>query len=210
MPVIRRFCRLLTFVLASLGLALPLNAAVFGSFGGNLEQTKKTEFFSWFHLQQTDSKSQNGKQVVSFKPSGPKFHHLVTVNITTAAGEGLQAVELVLCRSFIDSPREGVFARDIAKSFLLTGLAAPRDPAITDLINEIQYQDTSGALVLRHKAVKTPKLPASPTPGYRTYLGRQPGYEHRVPGFLVRLENTAREGVSVLVVTIGSRPGQAQ
>jgi hypothetical protein len=210
MPIRLRLRRILTFALASLGLALPLHAATLGNFGENLEQAKKTEFFSWFHLEQTEAKPQDGKQVVSFKPSGRKFHHLVTVTMTTAAGERLQAVELVLLRSFIDSSPDGLFARDIAKSFLLAGLAAPRDQEAADLINEIQYRGVSGMTALRHESVKEPKLPEKPTPGYLTYSGQHPSYEHPVPGFLLRLENTTRKGVPVLVVSIRSQQGKAQ
>ena len=195
--------------MASLGLTLPVNAAIFGNFGGTLEQARKTEFFTWFHLQQAEAQSEDGGQVVSFKPSGPNFQKLVTVKMVTTAGGRLKAMELVLLRSFVDSPADGIFARDIAKSFLLAGLAAPRDRETIDLIHEIQYRGASTMPVLRHKSVKEPRLPEKPTPGYLAYLGQQPSYEHQVSGLLVRLKNTTQAGVSVLVVSIGSQRGKA-
>jgi hypothetical protein len=185
------------------GEALSLSYPNFGNFGKNPEDAKKTEFFRWFHLEQTEAASQqDGGRVISFKPSAPKFHHLVTVKVTTAAGEVLRGMELVVHRSFINDPQDGIFARDIAKSFLLAGLAAPRDRETTDLINEIQYRNVSSMPILRHESVKEPKLPEKPTPGYLTYSGQQPSFEHPVPGFLLRLENKKLGEVPVLVVSI--------
>jgi hypothetical protein len=191
-----------TLIIVMLGEALSLSYPNFGNFGKNPEEAKKTEFFRWFHLEQTGIASQDGGRVISFKPSGPNFHQLVTVKVTTAAGEVLRGMELILNRSFIDDPREGLFARDIAKSFLLAGLAAPRDREITDLINEIQYRGASTRPVLRHESLKRPPLPEKPTPGYLAYLGQEPHYEHLIPGFLLRLENKKLGEVSVLVISI--------
>ena len=50
-----------------------------------------------------------------------------------------------------------------------------------------------------------PKLPEKPTPGYLTYLGRQPDYEHHLRGYLLHLENREVEGGAALVFSIRSR-----
>ena len=65
--------------------------------------------------------------MTAFKPSGEKFHPLVTVKVTTDGAGRILALEMALARSFIDSPRDGIYARDIAKSFLQAGLPASRD-----------------------------------------------------------------------------------
>jgi hypothetical protein len=187
-PILKKLRCILAILLAPLGLATPLAAATFGNFGERLDQAKQTEFFHWFHLEQTDVTRTDGNALISFKPSGQKFHDLVTVKVTTDAGGRILAVEMALARAFIDAPQDGIFARDIAKSFLLTELPAPRDREITDLINEIEHQGASTMTILK-RGGNEPKLPEKPTPGYLTYLGNQPSYEHRLPGLLLRLEN---------------------
>jgi hypothetical protein len=187
-PTLKKFRRILAILLAPLGLAAPLAAANFGNFGEGLDQAKQTEFFQWFNLEQTDLTRTGGNAVVSFKPSGKKFHYLVTVKVTTEAGGRILSVEMALARSFIDDPQDGIFARDIAKSFLQTALPAPRDREMSDLINEIEHQGASTMTIIK-RGGHEPKLPEKPTPGYLTYLGNQPSYEHRLPGLLLRLEN---------------------
>ncbi len=192
--------RFLAVILAPLGFAAPFSAADFGDLGERLEQAKTTPFFDWFHLEETGVTRANGNALVSFKPSGKKFHDLATVKVTTDARDRILAIELVLDRSFIDDPRDGIFARDIAKSFLLAGLPELRDPEVMNLINEIQYRGTSTMPVLKGPT-RAPRLPERPTPGYLTYLGQQPSYEHRLPGLLLRLEN-GKEGPAALVLSI--------
>ncbi len=196
---------ILSKVLVPLGLAAPLIAASFGNLGETLEQAKQTDFFHFFHLEQSQVSKSDGSTVTAFKPSGEKFRPLVTVKVTTDAAGRIQALEMALARSFIDDPREGVFARDIAKSFLLAGLPAPRDGETTDLINEIQFQGTSTMTIIQRRA-EIPKLPEKPTPGYLTYLGKQTSYEHRLPpDYLLHLVNETEGAAAVLVFSVQSK-----
>jgi hypothetical protein len=201
---LKRLRLFLSIILASIGLITPVEAAGFANLGENLEEANQTNFFRFFNLEQTQAARIGGNTVTSFKPSGAKFRPLVTVKVTTDAEGRIQAVEMVVLRSFIDDPQNGLFARDIAKSFLLVGLPSPRDRETTDLINEIQYQGTSTMTIIKRK-VDEPKLPEKPTSGYLTYLGRQPNYEHHLRGYLLRLENGAVEGGAALVFSIRSR-----
>src|SRR3989441_7170643 len=111
--MLRRMVRVVSVMLGSL-VAKNLAAAGLGDLGERLEQARKTEFFRWFHLEETG----RAGRVVQFKPSGEKFRPLVTLNVTLDPSGRMVGVELVLSRAFIDSGREGTFARDIAKSFL--------------------------------------------------------------------------------------------
>jgi|GEM_PF-701919 len=193
--------RILSMVLLPLGLAAPLAAASFGNLGENLEQAKQTEFFRFFHLEQSQVSKSEGSTVTAFKPTGEKFRPLVTIKVTTDGASRILALEMALARSFIDDPRDGVFARDIAKSFLQAALPAPRDWETTDLINEIQFQATSTMTIIKHPA-NEPKLPEKPTPGYLTYLGKQPSCEHRLRDYLLRLVNETEGAAAVLVFSV--------
>jgi len=193
--------RILSMVLLPLGLAAPLAAASFGNLGETLEQAKQTEFFRFFHLEQSQVSKSEGSTVTAFKPTGEKFRPLVTIKVTTDGASRILALEMALARSFIDDPRDGVFARDIAKSFLQAALPAPRDWETTDLINEIQFQATSTMTIIKHPA-NEPKLPEKPTPGYLTYLGKQPSYEHRLRDYLLRLVNETEGAAAVLVFSV--------
>jgi hypothetical protein len=50
--------------------------ATFGQLDGRLEQAGETHFFRWFHLQETQRQQSGSQTVISFQPSGEKFHRL--------------------------------------------------------------------------------------------------------------------------------------
>jgi hypothetical protein len=165
--------RRLALLLTPLVLHGSASGATFGQLGGRLDQVRETEFFRWFHLEQTDLNRVGTQTVVAFKPSGEKFRPLVTLNVTTDGQDRLKALELVLSRVFVDDLEDGVFARDIVKSFLSAVFADSGDQGLNDLINEIRYPLFHGPGVI----VRTPpadiKLPEAPTRCYEVYLGRQ-------------------------------------
>jgi hypothetical protein len=162
---LKRLRLMLSIMLASLGLIAPLDAAGSANMGENLEQAKQANFFRFFNLGQTQATRVGGDTVTAFKPSGAKFRPLITVQVTTGGQGRIKAVEMVVCRSFLDYPQNGIFARDIAKSFLLVGLPSPRDRETADLINEIESQGTSTMNIIK-RAGDEPRLPEKPTPGY--------------------------------------------
>ena|ERR1700730_6511971 len=177
--------RIASLLLGTLGIKALAIAGV-GDFGERLEQARQTEFFRWFHLQET---SRTGK-VVHFKPSGEKFRSLVTLNLTVDSNERLVAAELILSRSFIDSGRDGIFARDIAKSFVSMLATAP------DLIAEIEQPPANMTTTLIVANRPAPKLPASPTPGYQVFLGQRQSCQQGP----IKLENRQINGVLSLVI----------
>lgn len=90
-------------------------------------------------------------------------------------------------RSFIDSGVEGLFARDIAKSFLRVVTSAEERRAIGGLIGEIEQPAR--------------RLPVAPSPGYWTFLGEQTHYEQSLAGGRICLENRAVDGAASLVIS---------
>lgn len=153
-------------MLAGIALGLPayLEAAPFGGFGDSLDQAKKTDFFTWFHLTQVAQEEVAGAKVTSFKPSGEKFRELVTFKVTTAQNGSITVMEVILARAFVDSPQDGIFARDIAKSLLRTAFADGSDQEIKALTDQIEYLGTSTSLIIQHESRKPPNFRPRPPP----------------------------------------------
>src|SRR5579885_720421 len=106
---IQKFLRWMAAAVAIPGTAVATKVVFvrqFGQFGSTLEQARKTEFFSWFHLEETGREPRGGTQeVIRFQPSGPKFHDLAIVSFETNDAT-IDAVTLRLERSFIDGRDE--------------------------------------------------------------------------------------------------------
>ena len=201
----KRLVRVLMLAGAVFGVPAYLGATSFGGFGDKLDQARKTDFFTWFNLEQTGEERTAQATVTTFKPSGEKFRDLVTFKVTTGQNGGIAGLELILSRAFVDSPQEGIFARDIAKSLLNTAFADGADEDIKALAGQIEYLGTSTSPIIQHASRKPPKLPSQPTPGYRTYLGQQQSYEHAVGGKTLTLANAAVNGEKALVITIRTK-----
>jgi hypothetical protein len=202
---LKKCLRRMTPLLATLVLHGSASGATFGQLGGRLDQIKATEFFRWFHLEQTEVTRTGAQTVVAFKPSGEKFHPLVTLNVTTDGQDRLQALELVLARVFVDDPRNGVFARDIVKSLLLAVFGDSGDPGLKDLINEIMYPMYRGPGVISRMPPADIKLPEAPTPCYQVYLGRQTACTLDLGNLSLRLENRRAQETPALTVVIRPR-----
>ena len=170
-----------------------LAAAGVGNLGERLEQAKQTEFFRWFQLEEVGRTA----RVIHFKPSGKKFHDLVTLNLSLDPKGRLVGAELVLSRSFVDSGRDGMFARDIAKSFVAVATTAQERSAVADLIAEIEHppaNQSTPLIVSAHRPA--PKLPAQPTPGFQVFLGRRQACQQGP----LKLQNRDVNGVPSLVI----------
>jgi hypothetical protein len=193
-----------SFMLAGAMLGVPaiLWAASFGGFGTSMDQAGKTDFFTWFHLQQTGEEQTAQGTIIVFKPSGKQFRDLVTMKVTTGPDRAITGMELMLSRAFVDSKKDGIFARDIAKSLLRTAFATGADQEILDLADQIEYLGTSSQTIILHASRKPPQLPATPTPRYLTYLGQQQSYEHAAAGKTLRLKNATIDGEKALVIQI--------
>src|SRR5580692_5567936 len=96
----------------------------FGAMGETLESARRTEFFAWFNLEEAGRRAEPPGEAVRFRPSGAKFRELCYLDALTAPqapGAPLVALELVVRREFIEG-RDGIFAQDLVKSFLLAAL----------------------------------------------------------------------------------------
>lgn len=173
--------------------------------GRKIDEAKKTDFFTFFHLQQIGSDTDPQRRVVlTFKPEGEKFRQLVTVKVTLDAREKIAGMELSLARSFVDSKMNGIFARDIAKSMLRTMLPEADETKVTDLINEIEFGFISERPVISGR--RPPKLPDQPTPGNQTFLGKRESYEQELGQTKLELRNRKSDtGESFLMIAVSQR-----
>lgn len=177
--------------------------ATFGHLDSTLAQVQKSSFFTWFHLEQAGGSIRDGCSIVSFKPSEEQFHDLVTLDVTLDADNCLLALELILQRSFVDDSRNGVYARDIGKSFLLAVIPELEHPQIQDLANQIFHLSQRAGMIRRAGTV--PDVPHAPTPGYLVWLGQQYQFEQVLEHGQLILENLKSAGGDVLKITVRPR-----
>lgn len=155
----------------------------------NLPTEMKSNFFQFFNLEASCPvvPGENGTRWQCFRPSGTSFHALVELDVQTDARGGIIASQLGIDRGFIDSPRNGAFARDIAKSYLGWAIpAAPGDIAI--LASNIgDMTQAGGQVIMRQDAAAS--VPPDTTGGYAVYLGKTENVALKGPGFTLDLAN---------------------
>jgi hypothetical protein len=174
----------------------------FGSLGDNLIHAEKTDLFTFFHLEHTaKAKNDKGHEVITFKPTGPKFRPLVSLDITTDGKGRLRALDLTLQRSFIEDPEIGVFARDIAKS-LIRQATMPRDRGrIDDLANQIEL-DVRGQTTLVLRGPTSVRLPDQPTKDYLAFLGKEEAFTRALALSRLTLTNRKNGDEPALVISL--------
>lgn len=204
-PTLSRSLRMLAgLCLMLLLMASPASARL----GDKLDDVKKTDFFTFFNLAETGRSMNAGSQrVLTFQPKAGPFREFVKVNVTLAPDDRILSMELVLRRSFVDDGLNGVFARDIAKSLIRSAVPAQDEAAINDLANEIEFpKDAPGYDIAR--TGPDPKLPAQPTQGYLTYLGKRRLYTQTLSRSTLSMENTAQGGMDMLRISFSLKPGK--
>jgi hypothetical protein len=196
------FRRLILLIAAGIALCLLCLRPAFGFLGTRLQDAQKRDFFTFFHLLEAErAKGPAGSTIVIFKPlQSAKFKELATVRATVDQRGNVVAIGLELPRSFIDDRVNGIFARDIAGSFI-SSVSTPADgPAIKDLVNEIKFpRQTQGMTILT--AAPPPRLPAQPTEGYLTFLGKSKSFQHSLSTGTLRLENRSADDTAILTIS---------
>jgi hypothetical protein len=166
--------RLVVAVIALFAAALPLGGHA--QVGSPRASLYGSDFWRFFNLERVDSTvAEGGRRTdLSFRPRGPMFREKVLVHVTELADSGVTAVELTLDRAFVDDPRNGIFARDIARSLLRTAVPASDLPSIAGLAQEIEM----------------PRPAPNPSEGYRAYLGTEGLSIQTYPHSMVMLLNS--------------------
>jgi hypothetical protein len=161
----------------------------FGSMEQTLESARKTEFFGWFHLEETERRPEKPGEVARFRPSGPKFHDLCYLDILKATSGEMVRMELVLRRAYIES-RDAAFAQDLVKSFLLAALP----PACQSVLQDFMREITS--------------LPAGKgeTPGFQVFRGTESAWGAQTGWSRLALVNLNLPEGPTMVVQLGPKP----
>src|SRR5260221_2471329 len=121
---IRRMLRVASIMLGSLG-AKQLALAGTGELGEKVEQARKTEFFRWFHLEESGRTG----SAVHFKPNAEKVRRPVTLNPLLDFRQRLIRAEAGLSRSFLGHGVGRPFSRGIRPKLLRPVDAPPERPA---------------------------------------------------------------------------------
>jgi hypothetical protein len=197
-------------LVASLCLVAALAPQARAGVGGTLEAAKQADFFKFFGLVEDGRRAEErGLAVVSFRPRSEKFRELVRLVVKVNADDSIREMELTLERSFVDDAANGVFARDIAKSFLRAAVPVADAPRVNDLANEIEFPgEMKGYKIMR--ARPDPKLPAQPTKGYQVYTGSLQLYEDSFAQSTLRVENLRAEKGAALLMRVAAKASAAR
>jgi hypothetical protein len=140
-----------------------------------LDQERKGHFFSWFHLDPAGdpAPASSGRTWHCFRPDGEAFRAFVELDVLIDQSGRILESRLGLDRAFADHPRNGVFARDLAKSYLQWGLTGPLGAQARTLIDNIANPAAAGVPVLMRASAVPPAPGEDTTGGYLVYLGRR-------------------------------------
>jgi hypothetical protein len=178
--------------------------ASFGTFGSTVDDVFATDFYGFFHLEEvTKTSPANGGTMASHRNSGP-FRELVVLQVAADADNQLDWLALRVVRSFVDDPREGVFARDVVASFIREGTAgqgyADAFAALLEDLRsrsfgcrEVSYLDSNPLPAL-------PRLPGDLGPAFGVYSGAEASFATRLANTDLRLSNERFDGVGALTV----------
>ena len=144
-----------------------------------LDHERSGHFFSWFQLDPIGdpAPAASGRTWHCFRPNGEAFRALVELDVLIDTSGRILESRLGLDRAFADHPRNGVFARDLAKSYLQWGLSRPLDAQARTLIDNIANPAAAGVPVLMRAGAVPPAPGVDMTGGYLVYLGRRTSAE---------------------------------
>jgi hypothetical protein len=161
-----------------------------GFLGASLDILRtRNEFFSWFHFEPVgEGEPLTGGVITEFRPSGPAFRPFVALRVTTDQDKRIRTLSLEIARRFIDDPKNGIFAADLAKSFL-RNVAAPYDrPVLDELASEIEAKGMLASSGLMARGTVPDDVVSRPlSPAGCVYFGRTEAWETRLGRSLLTL-----------------------
>jgi hypothetical protein len=180
----------------------------YGLIGQPLATAKTNELFTFFNLAQTGSGPCGAGQQLEFRPTGAQFHALAAVEAVTDAHGDVAAMALILDRGFVNDPVNGIFAADIAKSFIGDVSSPQTPPPFSNLAKEIQAGAASRGMVISNTAAGATAPPGPPSAAYQVFLGQKPSAILTPNGEALGLANEQQGGKPVLTMQF-SRGGAA-
>jgi hypothetical protein len=166
----------------------PFYTYCFGKMGRTLATARQTGFFQWFHLVPTEQTMEQPGQVTRFRPEGETFGNLCFLDILEDPNGATVQMELVVLRSFIDG-RNGIFAQDLVKSFLVAALPDACQHVLSDTMEEFNSPAAS-----------------KETPGFLVFAGRRNTWAKRTGWSRLSLSNVALRDQQVFVVSVCPNP----
>jgi hypothetical protein len=177
----------------------------FGSFGPTPGDVLVTDFYGWFHFGELQKiHAEGGATTVTHRTTGG-FRDLVVLTVAADADGQTDSLSLRVARSFIDDPRDGVFALDLVASFIREGATGQGFEDGFGLL----LQDLRGHLHRYSHVVYTdsnpvppmPRLPGDFGPAFAVYSGTEAAFSARLPHTDLRLSNDRFDGVGALTVS---------
>lgn len=153
----------------------PAEKGAGGLIGAKLTDVQTThDFFTFFNFAPTgEEKLPGAMQLISFKPTGEAFRKLVTLGVTTYGQGVITRLQLTVARSFIDDPRQCIYAADLVKSFLLAAAATTNGDAVSALASEISARSMARSTMPMITAQPLPQAPEIPSAAFMAYAGRE-------------------------------------
>ena len=166
----------------------PFYTYCFGQMGRTLATARQTGFFQWFHLVPTEQTMEQPGQLTRFRPEGETFHDLCFLDVLEDSSGALVQMELVVLRTFIEG-RNGIFAQDLVKSFLVAALPDACQHVLTDLMREFNSRTAS-----------------METPGFLVFAGRRDTWSTRTGWSRLSFENVALNDQQAFVLSVCPNP----
>jgi hypothetical protein len=177
----------------------------FGVLGSRVGDAKRAEFFTWFHLEETERVAQGALTNLKFRPTSEQFHDLVAVEMLVDKNEQLQSVTLSIQRAFIDHRQQFTFAADITKSFLVAALDRKDIEMIGEAAMQIRrYHPTISEMVtVSSRAPSRPPLaPGEGETEFLVYAGKRRTVERKLKTAHLTMANGPVNGEQFLRITI--------
>lgn len=169
--------------------------AGFGRFGRTLKSIEASKFFDWFGFEAVG--------IGAYKPSGEAFRDLVWLQAQLSEDKDVVTLSIAVKRSMIADARQGAFARDLVKSFLMDVTGGDRD--ITALANEIFFRDPVGTMLMRGDPSP---LPSKPSNGYRVFSGEVQTWETEAGGVKLKVFNRYEGEAAQFLVSARRKPSR--
>lgn len=122
-------------------------------YGEPLSEAYKKDFFSFFRFSMIGmSVTKDGYTSISYKPPrGSMLRQCVDLNLILTSEGRIKRMFLKLRRRCIEDSRQGMFARDVAKSFIQAGIPERDSDSVGELINEIFFRQKLTQIDVRPK-----------------------------------------------------------
>ena len=136
------FSAVCCLILLAFSIAAPPALASNSIYGLDIRQAFSKDLFSFFRFRLSGvSVTKDGFTQLQFRPpKASPFRSFVKIFVTLDESGKIRRMRMLLSRKFIDDKRQGMFARDVAKSFVQAAVPPEDSDAARSLVNEIFFR----------------------------------------------------------------------